>query len=588
MTTPTLRDSRRVPGVNLLYDGSGAVIDVGFRDPDGAVLIAAWQEQLARMLGAVGWRDVAVRVRRFPGGASLFFSAPVDGLYAATEINEWAWAAAVALTNGGEAPTLESARDRLAGFIAREREPSLVALQREAARRGVAFHVDHKGVSIGSGAGAMVFPGGDPRHPLAPAPGAVDWARVRDVPTVLVTGSNGKTTTVRLLAAVVRAWGRVPGFNTTDNIVVGDEVLDEGDWSGPMGARAVLRNRRVEVAVLETARGGILRRGLAVRRADAAIVTNVAADHFGEWGIVDTRGIAETKLVVGHVARRLAINADDPVLVEVLDAERRAGRVRADVCYFALDAANPDVRAHLARGGSAAVLEGGDLVFRHGPKRWRVAAARDIPVTLGGIARYNVANALGVVLLASAIGVPGEAIARGLVGFKGTPKENPGRSHLFERDGARVIVDFAHNPHGMRALIETARAMPARRRIVVLGQAGDRDDESIRGLARETWPWRPDRVILKEMEKYLRGRRPGEATGLIKDELLKLGADPAIFGHAGTEYEAVERALAEAGPGDLVLVPVHAERERVLALLEPPPPEPRAAERDAWTRSAAS
>ncbi len=570
MTTPALRDSRRIPGVNLLYDGPGAVIDVGFRDAEGERLIAAWQEQLARMLGAVGWEGAAVRVRRFPGGASLFFSAPVDGLYAATEINEWAWAAAVAATNGGEPPAPEESRERLAGFIAREREPSLTALQREAARRGVAFHVDHKGVSIGSGAGSQVFAADDPRHPVAPPVGAVDWARVRDVPTVLVTGSNGKTTTVRLLAAVVRAWGKVPGYNTTDNIVVGDEVLDEGDWSGPMGARAVLRNRRVEVAVLETARGGILRRGLAVRRADAAIVTNVAEDHFGEWGIYDTRGIAETKLVVGHVARRLAINADDPVLVRALEAERRAGRVTAEVGYFALDPANPVVAAHVARGGTAAVLEDGDLVFLHGPKRWHLAAAKDVPVTLGGMARYNIANALGTVLLASAIGVPGDAVARGLVGFKGTPKENPGRSHLFERAGARVIVDFAHNPHGMRALIETARAMPAKRKIVVLGQAGDRDDESIRGLAREAWPWRPDRVILTEMEKYLRGRRPGEATGLIKDELVKLGADPAIFSHAPTELAAVEEALADAGPGDLVLLPVHAERDGVLELMERP------------------
>src|SRR6185369_10282389 len=166
--------------------------------------------------------------------------------------------------------------------------------------------------------------------PAAPDPRDVDWKRAHDVPIVLVTGSNGETTTVRLLASVIKAWGRVPGLSSTDNIVIGDDVVDSGDWSGPMGARAVLRDRRVETAILETARGGILRRGLAVSKADAAIVTNIAEDHFGEWGIFDLKGIAETKLVVGHVVPRLMINADDSVLVATLAEEQRRDRIHAD------------------------------------------------------------------------------------------------------------------------------------------------------------------------------------------------------------------------------------------------------------------
>src|SRR6185369_12860388 len=179
--------------------------------------------------------------------------------------------------------------------------------------------------------------------PAAPDPRDVDWKRAHDVPIVLVTGSNGETTTVRLLASVIKAWGRVPGLSSTDNIVIGDDVVDSGDWSGPMGARAVLRDRRVQVALLETARGGILRRGLSVERADAAIVTNVAEDHFGEWGIFDLHGIAETKLVVGQVVPRLALNAEDPVLVETLETTRRTGRIQAEIGYFALDPAHPVV-----------------------------------------------------------------------------------------------------------------------------------------------------------------------------------------------------------------------------------------------------
>ncbi len=564
----TIRDSRRLPGVNLLYDGPGAVLDVAFPDAQADRLLAHWEQAARGMLSALEWQREVTRVRRFPGGASLFLSSPVDTLYAATEINEWAWAEAERLAAGAESMASDGAVATLRARIAKERCPALVALGQAAGQRKVTFATDHKATSVGGGTGCLVWTAADSHTPAAPDVRSVAWKRVHDVPMVLVTGSNGKTTSVRLLASVVKAWGKVPGISSTDNIVIGDEVVDAGDWSGPMGARAVLRVGRVEVAILETARGGILRRGLAIPRADAAIVTNIAEDHFGEWGIFDLRGIAEAKLVVGHVVPRLMINADDRVLVETLAAEQRRDRIHAAIGYFSLDPAHPVILKHLARGGTAATFEGGKIVFAHGRRRTVVCYASDVPLTMGGMARYNIANALGVVLLASAIGVPRDTIAAGLKNFRGTPQENPGRGHLYDFGGARVLVDFAHNPHGMRALIETARAMPARRRIVILGQAGDRDDESIRGLARETWPWRPDRVILKEMAIYLRGRQPGEATTLIKDEFLKLGAGEAIFSHADSELEAVKAALAECESGDLVLLPTHAERAAVIELME--------------------
>ncbi len=543
------------------------MLEVALPDTDEG-LVGLWERQLRRMLDALAWHDAAIKSRRFPGGATLFVSAPLDALYTATEINEWAWQAALAVAGGAAEPPLDDDARRLAGNLARERNPSLVQLYEAARERGVTFTVDHKGVSVGSGAGAQTWLALKGRDVKAPAPTAVGWRRVHDVPIALVTGSNGKTTTVRLLASVVRAWGRTPGYCSTDDIVVGDEVLDAGDWSGPMGARTVLRDPRVEVAILETARGGILRRGLAVERATAAIVTNVAEDHFGEWGISDLAGIAQTKLVVGRVVPRLVLNADDDALVAQYELEHAAGRIDAAVGYFSLDAGSHLVREHLAAGRTAAFLEGGELVFARGAVRTPVVAVADVPIALRGAARYNIANALGVILLASALGIHREAIAAGLKAFRGSPADNPGRSHLWEFGGATVIVDFAHNPHGMRALIETAMAMDAERRCVVLGQAGDRDDESIRGLARETWPWRPDRVILKEMERYLRGRPKGQSTGIIRDEFVALGASEDLFDHADSELAAVRAALEWARPGDLLLLPTHAEREAVLALME--------------------
>ena len=560
-----IRDSRRLPGIHLLANEPGAILDVTLRDEDDE-RIGLWRAQLARMLAALGWTGNAVRWRRFPGGASLFFSAPPDALYSSTEINEWAWRAAEMVARGEAEPPLEPELSRLKAELKKEQTPDIGFLLDAAKRHNVSCNIDHKAFSVGSGTGSQMWPAPDRRRPGCPPP--VRWGEVHDVPTVLVTGSNGKTTTVRLMASVVRASGKVPGYCTTDHVVIGQRAVEEGDWSGPMGARAVLRNRQVEVAILETARGGILRRGLASTKADAAIVTNIAEDHFGEWGITNLMGIAETKLVVGRIVPRLVLNAEDDVLMETVKIEKAKGRITADLGLFALDAGHPRVSDHIAVGNTAAVLYGGDLLFFHKRRATKIIAARDVPLSLGGAARYNIANALGVILLASAIGIHRDAIARGLASFKGTPDENPGRSHLFEFGGLKVIVDFAHNPHGMRALIETAQAMPAKRKAVILGQAGDRDDESIRGLATETWPWRPDLVVLKEMERFLRGRKEGESTTIIRDEFLRLGAKESMFRHQKSELLAVREALEWAQDGDLVLLPTHAERDAVLALMQ--------------------
>jgi UDP-N-acetylmuramyl tripeptide synthase len=197
-----------------------------------------------------------------------------------------------------------------------------------------------------------------------------------------------------------------------------------------------------------------------------------------------------------------------------------------------------------------------------------ITTVDQVPITMGGAARYNVYNALGVTALALALQLDHEAIARGLRSFQGTPGENPGRLNLFEFGAVRVIVDFAHNPHGMDALVELALALPADRRLIILGQAGDRDDQAIRDFARSAWGARPDRIVLKEMQKFLRGRAVGEASGILRQEFLRLGAAPESITGADSEFEAVRAALEWARPGDLLILPLHAERDRCLAFLD--------------------
>jgi cyanophycin synthetase len=555
----TVKDSRRLTGPNLVTDRPGAVLEVELADATAADLVRAWQEEARLALDALGWTAETLAARRFPGGASLALTAPIDALYAATEVNEWAWAAATARLHG-DAIDRETSLTRLAALIAEERRPALLALQQAAAAHGVRFLWDDQTVSVGSGTGSVSW-----AMEALPAPETVDWAVVHDVPVALVTGSNGKTTVTRLVAGMIDAAGRVGGHTSTDGIKVGGELLEAGDFSGPGGARRLLRDRRVEMAVLETARGGLLRRGLSVDRVEAALVTNIAEDHLGESGVYTLGDLADAKLVVARAlggARPLVLNADDPALVEA------AASVTCPIAWFSLDPDHPILVAARARGDATATLRGTEIVLGKGRAVRSITSVGQVPITVGGAARHNVSNALAAALLGTLLGLDDAAIARGLASLTNSPTGNLGRLNAFEFGTARAYVDFAHNPHGLTALMEMALALPASRRLVLIGQAGDRDDQSIRELARTAWSGKPDRVVVKEMPHYLRGRPAGEVTGILLEELRWLGAQPDQLDLAQGELEAVRQALAWAREGDLLLLTVHADRDSVLRYLQ--------------------
>ncbi len=556
----TVTDSRRITGRTLVLDRPGAVLEIHLEESAVERGVGLWRAAARRLLDAVGWSGEALAVRRFAGGASLALTAPIDALYAAVELNEAAWAAASAALDGHPSSSEPAVAERLRQAIAEERRPAVVAMRDAARAHEVTFLSDEDQVSVGSGTGVCVWPAGD-----VPTPSRVDWAGVHDVPVALVTGSNGKTTVVRLLAAMLEAAGRTVGLTSTDGVHVGDTMLAEGDYSGPSGARLLLRQREVEVAVLEAARGGLLRRGLPVDRAAVAVVTNIADDHLGEFGVQDVEALADVKLLVTRPLESggaAVLNADDPLL------RARGAALDVPVVWFSLEPPSPDVAAHLAAGGRAALLEDDALVLRDGQSRTTVARVADVPVALGGAARHNLANALAAMGAASVLGVPVAAMRRALGTFGREADDNLGRATIIGLAGVTVIIDYAHNPHGMAALAGMVAAIPARRRLVLLGQAGDRSDEAIRALARSALALRPDRVVLKEMERYLRGREPGEIPGIMADELMKRGVPAEAVRRPGTELAAVRDALEWARPGDVLLLAVHQDRPLVLALLE--------------------
>ncbi len=551
-----LIDSRRLTGPGLLLERPGAVADVSVADDRREALIAAWQDAATRMLGAVGWADEQTALRRYAGGATLAITAPPDSLYAATDLIEWTWAAAEAAVEGRSAPDFGAAADRLREAIAGERNPALLAIREAAHSRGLTFLSGEGLVSVGAGTGVLCWPADD-----LPAPARVDWTRAHEIPIALVTGSNGKTTVVRLLGAMARAAGRVTATTSTEGVAVNDETIGTGDYSGPEGARLALRRSVVETAILETARGGLLRRGLAVERAAAAVVTNVAADHLGEFGVQDLRQLAETKLLVAKsigAGGRVVLNADDPVLVEA------AAAVRAPIAWFSLDPSNPRVTG----GATAAVLDRDSVVLLGGGEPQIIGRVADMPITAGGAAQYNVANALAAVAAAGGLGIPLEAVRATLRQFGLRPSDNPGRANLYELGGIRIMVDYVHNPHGMAALAATLETVPSKRRLVMVGQAGDRDDAAIRELARAALLLRPDRVIVKEMDAYLRGRARGEVPGLMADELRRAGLPAAAIASPGGELDSAREALEWAQPGDLLVLALHQDRAKVETLFE--------------------
>jgi cyanophycin synthetase len=576
-------DSRRLTGPNLLLDGPGALLEVATQGLEPEVAVSAWRAELIPLLHAVGWDDAAVAWRAHAQGLSLAFGAPLDSLYAATEVNEAAWHAAAGRLGGGETPrdhdddphdpALEDTasdgdepRDRddvvadLQAAIARERKPELIRLAERARRHGVTLLADDRRVSVGLGTGSRSWPLDE-----TAAIERIPWRALHDIPVALVTGTNGKTTTVRLLAAMAGATGKVAGATSTDRVTVGDEIVAVGDYSGPNGARTVLRDRRVEMAFLEVARGGILRRGLGVPRARAALVTNVAEDHLGEFGIFDLPSLADAKMVVAKVVDaegRMVLNADDALLLE------RGQRLSPPVIWFTMDPGNAAVTQHLAQGSEAVLLDGDRLVYARGRERQKVCEVSEAPITMGGSARHNVANALGAIGVAVAMGLPMDAIRRGLRVFANTPVFNPGRANVWNFDGVTAIVDFAHNPHGLLALAELSASLAAERRALVIGQAGDREDEAIRELARAGWAARPDRVFIKEMESHLRGRDRGAVPELIESELRRLGARREALSRHDSELEAVRAALAWARRGDLLLLISHSQRDEVIGLIE--------------------
>lgn len=551
-------DSRRLTGCNFHFAGTGAALETasGLAFDDAA--LERWRANVAAARAALGWPQGEIVARKHRTGASLAFAAPLDQLYAATEVNEWAWASALTMepallhAPGHAAPwDADSAMQTLRALAAAEARPTLLALRDAADARGLPLLPDDDEVSIGAGEGGVCWP-----IDALPAPDDVEWSALHAIPTALVTGSNGKTTTVRLVAAMARAHGWRTAHSCTDGVFFDGEALESGDFSGPTGARTALRQPQAQAAVLETARGGMLRRGLALCRADVAVVTNISADHFGEYGVHDLADLAAVKLTVAraiHDDGLLVLNADDAELV------RQARALSCPRGWFALDFDQPLLVAHRKDGGATCGVRDGRLLSYRDGAELDLGAIDAMPLTLGGRAAYNVGNIAAAALAASALGVAPATIAATLAHFGGSHADNPGRLQHWRFGGLDVYVDYAHNPDGLHGLLQAVDAGKRSGRLaILLGHAGNREDDDLRAVAATAAAFAPDYVLLKDVGGYERGRDPGEIAAIMRAQLLDAGVPAQAVQVYPDEVEAACEAIAWARDGDLVVLPVFA------------------------------
>ncbi|MBJ7355831.1 Mur ligase family protein [Nocardioides sp.] len=393
-------------------------------------------------------------------------------------------------------------------------------------------------------------------------PGARPHTITPRIPVVAVTGTNGKTTTSRMIAHIARTDGRLVGWSNTDGIYVDGELVEAGDYSGPSGAGRVLAHPEVELAVTETARGGILLKGIGLVRNDVSVVTNVSADHLGQQGIDTLDQLAEVKAVVPRITRKggwAVLNGDDPRVLAMRST------TAAQPWVFSRDPSSPAIREVLDAGGRATtIIDGWVAVLQRDADPDPLVELVDVPMTLAGLSHFNVENTLAAASAALAAGIPRRSVVEGLRTFLPDAEHNPGRMNFFSvpvtAGEISVVMDLAHNEAGLEALLEIMNGVrrPGCRLLLGIGVVGDRTDDLIEMIG-EIAARDADVIAIGHKERYLRGRTVEELDTLMRAGAERVGVTgvPAY----ATEVDCLSALVGQALPGDVVGLMCHAERQ---------------------------
>ena len=557
-----VRDLRGLDGPNLYYSQPAVKLQV-WSDRDIQHELSSTIKQWAQSTGMViGYLRQDVQPRDDGFLITTTFTTPFP------DVGERMVEGVIADLQAAEQDDADYSHDDLLFDVIKLRkrtEPPMRLLQlyAEAHARDLPFLPRDDGrVMIGSGTRGFIF---DPAEASMGVDTAIPWDSLGRIPLIAITGTNGKTTTVRLCAHVLSSTGLLVGRTDTDGITIGDERVEEGDWAGFGGARRVLTDPIVEAAVLETSRGGILRRGLGFDLCDVAVITNVSDDHLGEFEVETLDDLARVKGVIAQVARpdgRIVLNADNEY-VAALHADNIT-----PVMWFSRHPDNERLVAHLADGGDATWSDETTIYVQWQGARHQIAL-RDIPLVVGGAATHNVENVLAATAACVALGIDMGAITAALQTFTSSAVSNSGRLNIFERDGVTAVLDYAHNIAGIQALVnfgQRVRGGGAGRILMLIGGPGDRLDHQIEEQGRIAGAG-AQTLLIHEEQRYLRGREPGVMTTLYRQGALDGGLAPEQILTFPDEVQALERALELAQPGDIILAAAHAQRAEIIAHL---------------------
>lgn len=369
------------------------------------------------------------------------------------------------------------------------------------------------------------------------------------VPIISITGTNGKTTVTRLIRHVLSISGKKVGMTCSSGSYIGEECVSKGDNTGPLSAHSILYNREVEVAVLETARGGIIRKGLGYDEADVGVIVNIGEDHLGLDGINTLEDLAFVKSLVVEMVKPngyAVLNADDSL------TESIARDVRCRLIYFAQQRANLVIERHINQGGIAVTAENGQVVLYRDGIRHPMLRLQEIPITFGGVLACNVENALAAISGLVALGIPEHTIRLGLRTFSPDPATNAGRFNFFDLGDFQVVLDYGHNPGGYLSVIQLIECLNPTRKVGVIGMPGDRSNGAIVKVGRISGQ-HFDEIYIKEDED-LRGRNPGEVASLLYEGALSGGASEADIRIIPDEIEALKTAISNAQYGNLIVM----------------------------------